>query len=174
MFSIKNKQFDLEPGLYNFNDLKRIFSNEGIYLSVNKINGITTLDIPTGTEVQFSPGILSLLGIVSKHGLLRAGQHIGNKIIDFAKPKELRIYLNQISTATKFVDGKPSSRLTVIPVSDKPFGKAVSCQLEHPVFKNLINGCLNELSIQIKDENENILDNHGLPITIELIIQESE
>ena len=64
--------------------------------------------------------------------------------------------------------------MTIIPVSDKPFGKAVSCQLEHPVFKDLINGCINELSMQLKDENDNVLNNHDLPITIELILQESK
>lgn len=170
-FSTRNKQFDLEPGLYNFNDLKNIFSDEGIDLSVNKINGIITLDIPSGTDVQLSPGILSLLGIVSKHGLLTAGQHIGDKIIDFAKPKELRIYLNEISTSTNFIDGAPSSLLSIIPVSDKPFGKAVSYQLEFPVFKHLVNGCITELSIHITDENNKFLNNNGLPINIELIIQ---
>lgn len=166
----KNKRIDLEPGLYNFSDLKDIFSNEGTELSVNKTNGLITLEIPPSTEIQLSSGILSLLGIVSKHGRLAAGRHTGDKIVDFAQPKELRIYLDQINTATNYVNGAPSTLLTIIPVSDRPFGKAVACRFECPVFKKLINGCITELSVRITDENDTVLNNHGLPITVELLI----
>ena len=34
----KSKKIDLEPGLYNFNDIKQIFANESISLSVNNTN----------------------------------------------------------------------------------------------------------------------------------------
>ena len=116
----KNKRTDLEPGLYNFNDLDRYFlSNQGINLSVNKTNGSVTLEIPTNTELQLSAGILSLLGI-SKQRL--TGKHHGK--IDLAKPKGLYIYLNKINTTTNYVDGAPSTLLAIInPVTDKPFGK---------------------------------------------------
>ena len=119
-FATKNKLFDLEPELYNFNDLKHIFSNEGIDLSVNKINGIITLEIPPSTEIQSSSGILSLLGIILKHGRLNAGKHYGT--IDLARPKELRFHLDQINTTANYVDGTPSTLLGIIPVSGKLFG----------------------------------------------------
>ena len=78
--------------MYNFKDLKDIFSKESIDLSVNKNNGLATLEIPVRTEIELTSGILSLLGIVSKHGRLTAGQHVGTKMVDFAKPKELCVY----------------------------------------------------------------------------------
>ena len=77
--AIKNKKIALENGLYNFKDLKNIFSKESIDLSVNKNNELATLEIPVGTEIELTSGILSLLRIVSKHGRLTAGQHVGTK-----------------------------------------------------------------------------------------------
>ena len=122
-------------------------------------------------EIELSSGILPLLGIVSKHGRLTAGRHIGTKMVDFAKPKELRVNLHQINTANNFVNGVPSSLLTIIPVSDGPFGKAVYLSFVRPVFKQLINGCITELSFRITYGNDAPRDNHGLPISVELVIK---
>ena len=133
-------------------------------MSVNKANGLITLEIPPSTEIQLSIGILFLLGIVSKHGRLAAGRHTGDEIVDCAQPEELRIYLDQ-------TNGLSSTLLAIVPVSDRPFGKAVACRFECPVFKKLINGCITELSVRITDENDTVLNNHDLPITTELLIQ---
>ena len=38
----KSKRIDLEPGLYNFIDLRQIFSDESVILSVNYTNGFVT------------------------------------------------------------------------------------------------------------------------------------
>ena len=123
------------------------------------------------TEIELTCGILSLLGIVSKHGRLTAGQHVGTKMVDFAKPKELRVYLDQINTTSNYLNGVPSSLLTIILVSDKSFGRAVYLSFARPAFKLLINGCITEFSFKIADENDILIDNHGLPILVELVIQ---
>ena len=167
----KTKQIDIESGLYNFKDLKDIFSKENIDLSVNKNNGIATLEIPVGTEIEISKGTLALLGIASKRGRFTAGRYIGTKMVDFAKPKELHVYLDQINTTDNFENGVPSSLLAIIPISDISFGKCVHLSFDRPVFKNLTNGCITELSFRITDENEVPIDNHGLPILVELNIQ---
>ena len=124
------------------------------------------MEIPTNTELRLSAGILSLLGI-SKQRL--TGKHYGK--IDLIKPKWLYIYLNKISTATNYVDGAPSTLLAIIPVTDKPFGKNVVHRFESPIFKKLENGCITELSLQITDETGTVLNNHGLPIIIGLLIK---
>ena len=167
----KTKKIYIENGFYNFKDFKDIFSKENIDLSVNKNNGIAKLEIPVGTEIEISKGILALLGIVSKHGRFTADQYMGTKMVDFAKPKELHVYLDQISSTDNFVNGVPSSLLAIIPVSDIPFGKCVHLSFDRPVFKNLTIGCITELSFKINDENEVLIDNHGLPILVELNIQ---
>ena len=165
----KSKRIDLEPGLYNFNDLRQIFSDESVILSVNYTNGFVTLEIPSNKEIELSSGILSLLGL--KHGRLTAGKYIGHKMIDITKTKELRIFLDQINTTTNFLDGEPSTLLGSIPVSNKPFGQVASCRFEFPIFKKLINGCITELSVRITDHNNIVLDNNNLPIIIEVLVQ---
>ena len=112
-------------------------------LSVNKNNVIASLEIPVGTEIELTSGTLSLLGIVSKHCRLPAGQHVGTKSVDFAKPKELRVDLDQINTASNYVNGVPSSLLTIIPVSDK-FGRALHLSYARPA----INGCITWFFVQ--------------------------
>ena len=92
-FTIKNKKIDLEEGLYNFNDIKDILANENIDLTVNQSNGIATIEIPQNTSFEMSSNISSLLGFAPKNKVLTSGRHTGNTIINFAKPKELLIFL---------------------------------------------------------------------------------
>ena len=124
----KNKKNVLEPGLYNFNDLRQIFLDEDITLSANYTNGFVTLEIPPNKEIELSSGISPLLGL--KHRRYTAGKHTGHKMIDIAKTKELRIFLDQINTTTNFLDGEPSTLLGIVPVFNKPFGKVVSCRFD--------------------------------------------
>ena len=89
-------------------------------------------------------------------------------MIDIAKTKELRVFLDQINTTNNFLDGELSTLRVIIPVSNKPFGKVVSCRFEFPVYKKLINGCITELSMRITDQKNTVLDNHDLPSIIEV------
>ena len=136
---------------------------------MNYTNGFVTLEIPPNKEIELSSEISSLLGF--KRRRYTAGKHTGHKMIDIAKIKELRIFLDQINTTTNFLDGEPSTLLGIVPVSNKPFGKVVSCRFEFPIFKKLINGCITELSVRITDQNNIVLDNNNLPIKIEVLIQ---
>ena len=136
---------------------------------MNYTNGFVTLEIPPNKEIELPSGISSLLGF--KRRQYTAGKHTGHKMIDIAKIKELRIFLDQINKTTNFLDGEPSTLLGIVPVSNKPFGKVVSCRFEFPIFKKLINGCITELSVRITDQNNIVLDNNNLPIKIEVLIQ---
>ena len=95
---------------------------------------------------------------------LTAGKHTEHKMIDIAKTKELRVFLDQINTTNNFLDGEPSTLLGTVSVSNKPFGKVISCRFEFPIFKKLINGCITEVSVRITDQNNIVLDNNNLPI----------
>ena len=136
----KSKRIDIEPVLYNFNDLRQIFSDKSVILSVNYTNGFVTLEIPPNKEIELSSGILSLFGL--KHGRLTAGRHTGHKMIDIVKTKEFRVLLDQINTTNNILDGEPSTLLGIVPV--------VFCRFEFPIVKKLINGCKTELSVSIK------------------------
>lgn len=81
---------------------------------MNNRNEFVAIEILQNMEIELSNGILSLLGL--KHGKLKAGSHTGEKKINFAKPKELRIYLDQINTTANYVDETPGTLLGIMPV----------------------------------------------------------
>ena len=101
-----------------------------------------------GTEIELTSGILSLLRIVSKHCRLTVGPHVGTKKVNFAKPKELRVFLDLINITSNYVNGVLSSLLTINSVSDKSFGRADHLSFARPAFKQLINGCITEISFK--------------------------
>ena len=41
----------------------------------------------------------------------------------------------------------------------------VTVRFEHPEFKRLKNGAITELKLVVKDENNNVVYNHGLPMS---------
>ena len=75
-------------------------------------------------------------------------------MVDFANPKEFRVYLDQTTTTSTYVNVAPSSLLTIIPVSDKSFSRTV-----HLSF-----ACISEFSFKIADENDISIDNHSFTI----------
>ena len=92
-------------------------------------------------------------------------------MIDLARPKELRVFNKQICSSANYVETAPCTLLGIIPVSARPFGQAVSHRFESPVFKKLVNGCITELSLQSMDKTGTVLNSHGLPIIIELLVK---
>ena len=52
----------------------------------------------------------------------------------------------------------------------KNVGDIVTVRFEHPEFKHLNNGAITELKLVVKDENNNVVDNHGLPMNCVLEI----
>ena len=61
-------------------------------------------------------------------------------------------------------------RRAVISIENKSFGDIVTVRFEHPEFKRLKNGAITELKLVVKDENDNTVDNHGLPMSCVLEI----
>ena len=56
---------DLTPGLYGFADLKDVLesAHSSMRLMVNRVNGLVTLAVDVGWEVQLTDGLLGLLGL---------------------------------------------------------------------------------------------------------------
>ena len=46
----------------------------------------------------------------------------------------------------------------------------MTVRFEHPEFKRLKNGAITELKLVVKDENNTVVDNHGLPMSCVLEI----
>ena len=46
----------------------------------------------------------------------------------------------------------------------------MTVRFEHPEFKRLKNGAITELKLVVKDKKNNVVDNHGLPMSCVLEI----
>ena len=73
--------------------------------------------------------------------------------------------LSDISVSQNNQNGSPSEVLAVISIENKSFGDIVTMRFEHPEFKRLKNGAITELKLVVKDENNNAVDNHDLPMS---------
>ena len=58
----------------------------------------------------------------------------------------------------------------MIPVPNKIFDGIVSVLFEHPECKLLTSDAKTELTLELKDENNILIDNHSLPINAVLEI----
>ena len=157
----------IPDGYYSFQQIADVFQSMNITLSVNETNGIATLI--TTNELKISKGLKLMLGFNNKRRFAVNETHTGERCVDFAIYKSLFIHLEQINTSDNYFDGKPSNVLSVIPVENKEFGDITTVRFEQPEYKNLMNGAITELKIEIRDENNNKINNH-LPINCVLEI----
>ena len=163
------EQHKIMPGFYSFQQISDIFHSLKMTLSVNEVNGIVSLNTPV--EVKLTRGLRSMLGLSKGHWLSENVNHLGEKPLDVAVIKSLYVHLEQLNTSQNYLDGAPSTILAVIPVPNKEFGDVVTTRFEHPEYKKLINGIISELKLEVRDEHNTKIDNHGLPISCVLEIK---
>ena len=106
----------------------------------------------------------------SKVGFFPKQTYQGDRPLDFAVIKSLYVHLSDINESHNYHNGSPSDVLAVIPIENKSFGDIVTVRFEHPEFKRLKNGAITELKLVVKDEKNNVVDNHGLPMSCVLEI----
>ena len=85
--------------------------------------------------------------------------------LDFAIIKSLYVHLSDINESHNYHNGSPTDLLAVIPIENKSCGDILTVRFEHPEFKRLKNGAITKLKLVVKDENNNIVDNNGLPMS---------
>ena len=103
----------------------------------------------------------------SKVGFFPKQTYQSDRPLDFAVIKSLYVHLSDINESHNYHNGSPSD---VIPIENKSFGDIVSVRFEHPEFKRLKNEAITELKLVVKDENNTVVDNHGLPMSCVLEI----
>ena len=170
---------EIEPGLYRFSHLQNFINSIGVNLILRHqhVTNQVSLQIPAGWEMQFTDGLLFLLGLDDGlHGeWLDSGIYIGDRPINLVGLKTLQVYLEQLRTTGNFVDGARSTLLATVGagqwVGRNPLLSAFETVcFENPEFKHLTNGLISELTVTIRDDRGNLLDNHGQPISIVLEI----
>ena len=168
----------IPPGLYGVERLMEFIEEStntvGITLSVSKENGLINLTVGGNSEVLFTDGLLRLLGLDDGLGgqWLGAGIYTGDRPVNFAKSRELRLHLEQLNSTDNTVDGAPSTLLTSIGIRCHAFGDIETVRITHPEFKQLQAGSISELKVVVRGNNGEFLDNHSLSITVTLEIQQ--
>lgn len=159
----------IKPGYYSFQQLADIFRIHKVDVSVNETNGRVTLKTPA--ELKISKRLKSMLGLQVKGRFFSKSTYVGDRPLDFAVVKCLYVHLTGINTSCNYYNGTPSDVLAVIPIENKSFGDIVTTRFEHPEFKRLINETISELKMVVKDENGDLIDNNGLPMSCVLEIK---
>jgi len=161
----------LDPGLYSLAQLAEKFqaSVPGLELSVDHATGVTSMTVPPSHNVRISSGLRTMLGLDDK-GWLDEGVYLGDHLVDFAIHKSLNVHLDEVSTTGNLVDGRPSTLIGIVPVPCLPLGGATSFSYPNPEFRCLRSGLITELKVGIRDDIEQLIDNHDLPISVVLEI----
>ena len=171
-------RYSIAPGLYNFTYFKNLVRRLGanITLTADRHNGLILLILPRGWLVQFTDGLLNLMGL--DDGLngqwLEAGTYNGDRLVDFTGTKTLHVHLDQINTSENGLNGASTTLLCLVPAVSSGtsifvtsrFGDINAVRFENPEFNRLQAGTLNELQITVKDDKGRVLDNHGQPISM--------
>ena len=166
----------VHPGLWTLQQLRLHLSSsfKDLILTPDETTGLLQLDVqPAQGNVQFSEGLLQLLGFEQTHGLFQAGRegYRGRRPVNFSPNRLLFIHLEQLNTTENALNGAPSSLLAVVAVEGWAYGEIKTSVFPNPAFKSLRQGTLSELSLSIKDYRGNVIDNHGLPASVVLEIQ---
>ena len=163
-----DKPIRLASGFYSFQQLSERFNELGIHLVVNETNGIVFLTSPV--ELKISKGLKTILGLGNKRRLNANQTYEGEMSLDFAIHKSLFVHLKELNTSKNYFNGAPSNVLAIVPVLNREFGDVVTTRFEHPEYKCLSNGTVSELTLEIRDSDNNVINNNGLPIIIVLEI----
>ena len=133
--------------------LADLISGEITTLSVNRANGLITLDVGEGV-VRLDDSLGIVLGLDDGLGgvWLTEGVYKGDRPVDLSRTKTVRVFLEEINTTHNVLNGAPSSLLSVIGIEGKAFGDIATVQFSNPEFKRLREGAVTELSLRTEDD----------------------
>ena len=131
---------DLTPGLYGFADLKEALdlAHSSMRLMVSRVNGLISLSVDVGWEVQLTDGLLGLLGLDDGLGgeWLSHGLYIGDRAVDFTPLKELHIRLEQLDSQANMANGSLSKNLATVGLGEYlNFGDIRTIHFSNPELK---------------------------------------
>ena len=96
---------------------------------------------------------------------------ISKRAVNFLPHKMFYVHLKQIKNNHNSFNGIKTDILAKVPATNDEFGTLVQYKIDSPYFIPLENTTINSSELSITDENNNIIDFHGMPIyyTLEII-----
>jgi len=100
---------------------------------------------------------------------------VSDRSVKLVSREALYVYLELLNTAGNFVNGAPSTFLTVVKISRNPaFGSTGTVRFETLELKRLSGGFVFELKVTIRDHTGAVLDNNLQPISVVLEVQKEK
>ena len=166
--SIIGGRSNISPGLWTFDDLSSLMEAAvpGMSIAVSKLTGKASIRVPSNTAIVLPRAICDLLGF--DDGRLSFPGEEGQRPVNFSPHRLLYVHCDQLNTSNIALNGAPSDLLAVVAVGGWSYGEIKTAAFPSPEFKLLRTGTISELTFTVRDERGNIIDNHGLPVSIVL------
>jgi hypothetical protein len=156
----------LDAGLWSFTELKKYLESNIYPLQIieavhwnGKIRMVSTADI------TFSDFLCDLFKFPR-------GPHTNvtssGPIQDLSLLRNLNVHVAELSPSNNFMNGKLSTLLTTVGLEPYHYGDVRTVHFSNPVTKMLRTGPISGFNISIRDDKNNVVDNHGLPIELTL------
>jgi hypothetical protein len=105
---------------------------------------------------------MDLLGFNSTQ--IISGSATSDKPVNFFPHKMIYVHLKQIKNNFNYYNGNKSDVLATIPITTDSFGTLVQHKFDRPYVNILDNTTISSLELTLTDENNNIIDFHGMPV----------
>ena len=162
MAQVVSKTIPLAPGRYTFESLKKLMGIESV---LTELGGYIHITIPPDVDIKISNNLLNLMGFNSGGGwMVEETTHKSDYIAPILIKRNITIHLGETET---IVDGKPSTMIgRVVVDNDCTTNRLYATPQMHKVSS----GELSVISLNIKDDDGNHIDNHEHPIYVTLFI----
>jgi hypothetical protein len=165
---IRIQKLVIEPGLYSFQDLKEMLE-ENLSLSLTKLSHNGKVKLERDAAIDLGP----ILNHLFKFPLGPQANVTSSEPIDDLYMPNLKVHLRQLDTLKNFENGKPSDLLKIVRLDHQyEYGDFRTIEYEFPEMIPLWRGMITEFDLSIKDRNNKVIDNHGLPISVVLKISD--
>jgi hypothetical protein len=161
----------LADGLYTlkkyFNEIKTHIANNGdnpshINYTYYDFNGTIKISVTPPHTFSILQHQTQLLGFNNPQVI--ANHALSSNPVNFIPHKMLYIHLKQLKNSNIYINNSKSDILAIVPVTTGEFGTLVNYKFGLPHANELVNTTINCLELTITDENNNIIDFHGMPV----------
>ena len=161
----------IQDGLYTlqqyFKAIKSSMSRNGdnasnISYRYNEQNGRIDIIVTSPYKFLILKHQQSLLGYEDTHEITK--NLPSEKAVNFTPHKMLYVHLKQLKTNGIYFNNSTSDILARLPVTNDQFGTFVNHKFDSTYKVELGNTTITSLELTITDNNNNVIDFHGMPI----------
>jgi hypothetical protein len=160
-------------GYYNICSLENVIQAviPSFSATLNPTNGLVTISL---VDVNYQINLASLGPIWGfadpADKWCGAGSYTADTTPNFLIHRMVFVHLDQINTTGSVINGRNSTLLGIVPISDESFGETRTVTFEKPQYRRLRDGSIQELTVRLLDSCGAIINMHRQPFTVTLEI----